>query len=38
MTLPTFALLWLVLGIACTVLGAILTTRRRDRAAREEQL
>ncbi len=37
MTLTTLALLWLVLGIVCTLLGAILTMHQRGTAAREEQ-
>ncbi len=38
MTLPTFALLWLALGIVCTLIGATLTMYRRGHATGEEQL
>ncbi len=37
MTLTTFTLLWLLLGIVCTSLGAILTMRRRGATVMEEQ-
>ena len=36
MTRPLFTLLWLAFGIACTLLGAILTLRQRGMAAKEE--
>ncbi len=38
MTLATFALLWLALGLTSTFIGAILTTRRRGAVAKGEQL
>jgi hypothetical protein len=31
MTLTCFALLWLLLGVACTLLGLVLTQRQRAR-------
>jgi hypothetical protein len=37
MILTLFALLWIASSIACMLLGAILTQRRRNLTTREEQ-